>query len=80
LIAHTPAAVPAFNQINPARLIAAVGVVIAREKTAVLIEDEVLRIAKAESENLEFRTIRVAAKHAAGVRVADVSPVRDFYV
>src|SRR5262249_58512779 len=69
LIAHAPTAIASLNQIHPARLVAAVGIVIAREQISILIEDQVLRIAQSERKHFQLGTIRVAAENAAGLRL-----------
>src|SRR5258706_13124081 len=65
LVTHAPSTVATFHNVDPARRIAAVGIVVAREKISVLVEREFLRIAQAARENLQVRTIRVAAKDRA---------------
>ena len=80
LIADAPAAIAAFHDINPARLIAAVGVVVAGEQVAVLIENQVLRIAQAESEHFEFGAVRVATEDTARVGFAHVPAIGELHV
>src|SRR5213594_3633940 len=71
LVADAPAAVAAFDQVDPARLVAAVGIVVAGEQISILIERQGLRIAQAEGEHLQLRPVRIAAKNAAAVRIGD---------
>jgi hypothetical protein len=54
LPADAPSAVAALDRVNPARRIAAVGIVFAGPKIAILIERKLLRIAQAEMNDLEF--------------------------
>jgi hypothetical protein len=70
LKSDAPAAVAAFNYIDPTRLIPAVRVVVAREQIAVLVENEVLGVAQAKREDFEFRTIGIASEYATSVGVA----------
>ena len=64
---HPPAAVAAFDELDEARLVAAVRVVVAGEKIAVFIKRQFLRIAHADGENLEVRAVGIAAHDGAGV-------------
>ena len=80
LIADAPAAVAAFHNVNPPRLIATVGVVVAGEKVSVLIEHQVLRIAQAESEHFEFRAVRITTKHATRVGIAHAAAIGELHV
>ncbi len=80
LIADAPAAVAAFHHVNPARLIAAVGVVVAGEQVSVLIENQVLRITQAESEHFEFGAVRIAAEDAARVGFAHLAAIGKLHV
>ena len=80
LIADAPAAVAAFHDVNPARLIAAVGVVVAGEKISVLIENQVLRIAQAESEHFEVGAVRIATEDATGVGFAHTAAISELHV
>src|SRR5438045_8715294 len=70
LISHAPTIVAAVDKIYPAGLVAAVRVVIAGEQIAMLIEDQVLRVAQTVSEHLEFGAVRIAAENAPGIRLA----------
>src|SRR5262249_26527481 len=70
LEADTPATVAPFNHVNPARLIAAVGVIVARKEIPILIEHQVLRIPQAVSENFQLRTIRITPEHTTCIRIA----------
>src|SRR5687768_3557773 len=71
LPADAPTAVAAFDEVNDARAVAAIGIVIACEKIAVLIEGEFLGIAQAVSEYFEFGAVRITAEDAASVWIAD---------
>src|SRR5436853_4093109 len=71
LKADAPAAVAAFDEVNPAGAIAAVRIVVAGEEIAVIVERKFLRIAQAQGENFQAGSICVAAKNGAGIGVAD---------
>ena len=68
LVGHPPAAVAPFDDVDPAGLVAAVGVVVAGEEVAVVVERQLLRIAQAGGEHLQVRAIELAAQHRAGLR------------
>src|SRR5262249_6486215 len=53
LIADAPSAIAPFNQVNPAGLIASVGVIIPGKQIAILVEHKFLRIAQSVSENFQ---------------------------
>ncbi len=67
LVADPPAAVAPFDQVDPARLVAAVGVVVAGEQVAELVERQLLRVAETRGEDLQLGAVGVAAEHRAGV-------------
>ena len=71
LPADAPAVVRALDDVNPARLVAAVGVVVAGEKVAHIVEREALRIAQAPRVKFERVAIRPAAEDRAAVRHVD---------
>src|SRR5438105_1643885 len=80
LIANSPSTVAAFDQVHPSRLVSAVGIVIAGKQIAILIENEILRIAQTEGEYFEAGTVGVAPKDAAGVRLPDRAAIGKFHV
>ena len=80
LITDAPAIVAALHHVNPAGLVAAVRIVVAGKQIAVLIENEVLRIAQAEREHFEIGAVRIAAEDAAGIGLTDVPAIRDLHV
>ena len=71
LVAQPPAAVAALDDVHPARRVAAVGVVVAGEQVAVLVEGQLLRVAQADGHDLQLRAVGVAAQHRAGVGVGE---------
>ncbi len=71
LVPNAPAAVRPFDEIKPFGGVAVIGVVVAGEKVAVVVEAELLRIAQAGAEKLEVGAVGVAAEDAAGVRVIE---------
>src|SRR4051812_20473746 len=80
LIAHTPAVISSFDDVYPARLVAAIRVVVTSEEVAVIIEDQILRVAQAVGENLEVGAIFIAAKNAAALRFPDRFTIAHLYV
>src|SRR5262249_54875719 len=68
LVTDPPAAVAPFDEIDPARAVAAVGVILAGKEVAELIEGELLRVSQAGRDYLELRAIGVTAQDRAGVR------------
>ena len=68
LVADPPAAIAAFDEIDPACAVAAIGVVIAGEQVAELIERQLLRVAQAGGKDLELGAVGVAAQDRAGIR------------
>ena len=68
LVTDPPAAVAALDEIDPAGLVAAIGVVVAGEEVAELIESQLLRVAQARGEDLELGAVGIAAQHGAGIR------------
>ena len=67
LVADPPAAVAPLDDVDPARPVAAVGVVVAGEEIAVLIECQLLRVAEPGGEDLQLGAVGVAAQDRAGV-------------
>src|SRR5439155_12206304 len=67
LVAAAPAAVAAFDDVDPACLVAVIGVVVAGEEIAVLVEGELLGIAQAGRDNLQLRAVGITAQHGTGV-------------
>src|SRR5437870_4307704 len=65
LIADAPATVAPFDDINPSCFIAAVRIVVTCEEIPVLIENQILRIAQPEREDLQLGAIGIATEHAA---------------
>ena len=63
LIADPPAAIAPFDHVNPASPIAAVGIIIAREEIAILVERQLLGVAKPRREDLELGAVRITAQH-----------------
>jgi hypothetical protein len=73
LIADPPTAISAWDDIHPPGRIAAVGVVVAGEEVAILVESQLLGIAEPVMEDLEVGPIRIAPKHGAGVGIVEHS-------
>ena len=69
--ADAPAAVAAFDDVEPFRFVAGVGVVVAGEKIAVAVEGQRLRVAQARVVNFQIRAVGVAAEDAAAVLIID---------
>ena len=67
LVVHPPAGVATLDDIHPTGLVAAIGVVVAREQIAEVVERQLLRIAEAEREHLQIAPIQVAPKHCPSV-------------
>src|SRR5438105_1309158 len=80
LIAHAPATVAAFHHIHPARLIATVRIIVAREEISVLIENEILRIAQTKGEHFEVGAVGLAAKDTAGLWLTHRAAIGQLYV
>ncbi len=72
LIAHPPAAVAAFDDVDPAGLVAAVGVVVAGKQIAEVVEGEFLGISQAGGVDFEVRPVRLAAEDRAAIRSVEV--------
>ena len=70
-----PAAVAALYGVHPAGGVAAVGVIVAGEESAELVEGEFLWVAKAVVENLETGAIEFAAVDCAGLGRVQLAPV-----
>ena len=69
LVRHSPASVAALHDVHPPRLVAAIRVVVAGEQVAEVVERQLLRISQPVREDLEIRTVGVAAEHRAALRV-----------
>ena len=67
LPSDAPAAVAALDEVGPAGLVAAVGVVVAGEEVAPFVEDDLLGVAKADVEHFHAGAVGVAAEDGAGV-------------
>ena len=78
LIGVAPAAVAALDHMNETRPVDAVGVVVAGEQVPVFVEDQLLGIAQARSENLQVAAVQLATQDAAGPLVID-RPVRGLH-
>ena len=61
----------AVDDFHPARAIAAVGVIIAREQVAVWIEGQFLRVAQPDVNDLQLGAIGVTAEDSARVRIGE---------
>ena len=71
LVADAPAVVAAFDEVQPTRLVAEVGVVVAGEEVAEVVEGEFLRVAEAGGEDFEVAAVGVAAEDGARIGVGD---------
>ena len=69
LVADPPSAVAPFDHVNPASLVAAVGVIVAGKEVAILIKCQLLRVAEPCCEDLELGAVGIAAQH--GSRIGD---------
>lgn len=67
LPADAPAEVRAFHDVMPARLVAAVAVVVGGEEIAKFVEGQLLRIAQTARDDFQFRAVGIAAKDTAAV-------------
>ncbi len=67
LVADTPATVPPLDDPDPTGLITGVGVVVAREEVAVVVESQFLGIAQAPVHDFEVAAIQIASKDRAGI-------------
>ena len=67
LVFHLPAGIRALDDVDDARLVALVGVVVDRDAVAELVEGDLLRVAQAEVHDLEVRAVRLEAEHGAAV-------------
>src|SRR5204863_7604826 len=76
LKSDAPAAIAAFNQVHPARWIAAIGIIVAGEEIAVLIERKLLWVAQAVGENFEIGAIWIAAIHGARLGILNTALLR----
>ncbi len=65
LIGHRPARLTALDDVDEARRIAAVPVVVAGEEVAVVVESELLGIAKSRGEDLEVAAVGIHTKYGA---------------
>lgn len=69
MISLAPTGIAPFNDIDPAGWITVIGIVIAGEQIAVVVEDQLLWIAQAEGEDFQMRAIQIAAIDCAGIRI-----------
>ena len=69
LVLHLPAGVAALDQIDDARGIALVGVVIDRKRIPQRVEGDFLGVSQTGVENLEAAAIRLEAERRAFIRV-----------
>ena len=67
LVTDSPATVATFDHVHPTGFVPAVGVVVAGEQVAVLVERQLLRVAQSVGEHFEFRAIGIAPQHRTGV-------------
>src|SRR6185503_9361791 len=65
LMPDPPSVVGAFDDMNPARLVAAIGVVVASKEIADVVERKMLRIAQTRRIEFESAAVRPAAKNGA---------------
>ena len=63
LVVHSPTRIAAFHDIDPAGFVSAIGVVIPREEIAVIVEGQLLRIAKSMGKDFEVASIEIATEH-----------------
>jgi hypothetical protein len=71
LVRHPPASFHSLDDVNDARSIAGVGVVVDREEIAKFVEREFLRIAKSGCEELQLAAVAIAAQHGSGVGIRE---------
>ena len=67
LVLHLPAGIRALDDVDDARLVALVGVIVDRDAVAELVEGDLLRVTQAEVHDLEVRAVRLEAEHGAPV-------------
>ncbi len=77
---HPPADVGSLDDVDPAGAVAAVGVVLPREEASIVVERQLLRIAKAVGEDLQLRSVRLAAEDGPGVGHGEPRPLLRFDV
>ena len=75
LVVHVPARLAAFHDVDDARAVAAVGVVVAGEEVAPLVEGQFLRIPQRMREDLQVRTVRLAAEDGTREDALEVLPL-----
>src|SRR5258708_4191071 len=63
LVADSPAAVAAFDNVHQPGLVAGIAVVVACEQVAIFIKRQLLRISQASRVNLQVGTVRLAAEN-----------------
>ncbi len=80
LVADPPAAVAPLDHVDPARPVAAVGVIVAGEQVAELVERQLLRVAEPRGEDLELGAVGVAAEDRAGVGDGQLAAVEGRHV
>ena len=73
LVADAPAVVSPFDNVDQSGWVAVVGVVVAGEEIAVLVEDELLRIAQARGIQFQPGAVGIAAEDGAGFGIVDGS-------
>src|SRR5204862_6488626 len=66
---QAPAVLAGFHHVQPASFVALVAVIVSRPEIAELVKRKFLWIAQARREQLEVRSIRIAAKHRARIRI-----------
>ena len=72
LVIHSPAGVAPLDDVDPAGLVTAVGIIIACEEISIIVERQFLRITQAVGEFLEFSTVQVATKDGSRIRAEQV--------
>ena len=75
LVVHVPARLAAFHDVDDARAVAAVGVVVAGEEVAPLVEGQFLRIPQRMREDLQARAVRLAAEDGTREDALEVLPL-----
>ena len=71
LVTDTPAAIAAFDEMNPSGAIATIGIVVSGEKISEIVEGEFLRIAEAAGEDFEVCAVRFTAQDDAFIGVIE---------
>ncbi len=75
LVLHAPSGLATFGHMHQSGFVARVGVVVAGEQRTVVVECDLLGVPQSGVEHLEIRTVRLAAEHRSGSRVADPHPL-----